>query len=161
MSNSDIIKAQNTPVPLDKCGMALAAQQLMEKWSMLIIREAFYGVGRFEDFQEDLGIPRSVLTDRLKRLVELDILLRIPYRPQGTRTRFGYILTERGQELALTILALMQWGDRWNAPDGAPLLLTHKGCGGSLALELRCDSCGAQPGARDVAYKPGPGSSGA
>ncbi|MEM1073287.1 MAG: helix-turn-helix domain-containing protein [Pseudomonadota bacterium] len=124
MSNSDFIKAQNTPVPLDKCGMALAAQQLMEKWSMLIIREAFYGVGRFEDFQEDLGIPRSVLTDRLKRLVELEILLRIPYRPQGTRTRFGYILTERGQELALTILALMQWGDK-HLNDGVSAISIH------------------------------------
>lgn len=92
--------------------MALAAQLLMEKWSMLIIREAFYGIARFEDFLEDLKIPRSVLTTRLKQLVEIGVLERIPYQPEGARTRYGYVLTDKGRDLGLTILALMQWGDK-------------------------------------------------
>ncbi len=110
-SNNSLIEPKNTPVPLDKCGMALAAQHLMEKWNMLIIREAFYGVARFEDILEDLQIPRSVLTTRLKQLVALGILDRTPYQPEGSRTRNGYVLTKKGWDLGLTILALMQWGD--------------------------------------------------
>lgn len=114
MSNSDMreVIPRNSPVPLDRCGMASAAHLLMEKWNMLIIREAFYGVARFEDILDDLKIPRSVLTTRLKQLVEFGILERIPYRQAGTRTRFGYLLTDKGRELGLVILALMQWGDR-------------------------------------------------
>lgn len=114
MSNSDRaeILPKSTPVPLDTCGMALAAQLLMEKWTMLIVREAFYGIARFEDFQRDLQIPRSVLTARLKRLVEIDVLTIVPYRSEGARKRNGYVLTAKGSELAFTILALMQWGDK-------------------------------------------------
>ena len=92
--------------------MALSAELLMEKWSMLIVREAFYGVARFEDILEDLKIPRSVLTTRLKQLVEIGVLERVPYRPEGSRTRYGYVLTHKGNDLGLTLLALMQWGDK-------------------------------------------------
>lgn len=113
MSNSDESKFTKrlAPVAIDNCGMALAADILMERWTMLIIREAFYGVKRFDDIREDTGIPRSVLTSRLKQLVESGILERHPYRADGARTRYGYVLSDKGRELGLTIIALMQWGD--------------------------------------------------
>jgi len=115
---------RRAPVAMDRCGMALAAELLMEKWTMLIVREAFYGVRRFDDIREDIGIPRSVLTTRLKQLVEHGILSKEPYQTDGARARFQYILTAAGQELALTILAMMQWGDA-HLKGGVPALEVH------------------------------------
>lgn len=114
MSNSSESQLTKYLAPVAKCdcGMALTAELLMEKWTMLIIREAFYGVKRFEDIREDTGIPRSVLTSRLKLLVENGILERKQYQVEGARSRPGYVLTRMGQELSLTIFALMQWGDK-------------------------------------------------
>ncbi|GJL95872.1 MAG: transcriptional regulator [Hyphococcus sp.] len=99
-------------MPVDQCGAALASEIIADRWTLLIIREAFYGVMRYDDIREDIQIPRSVLTHRLKRLVDNDILQREPYQEDGARARFGYVLTEKGKELGLTILALMQWGDK-------------------------------------------------
>lgn len=143
MSNSDAQKVvpRNSPVPLDRCGMASAAHLLMEKWNMLIIREAFYGVARFEDILEDLKIPRSVLTTRLKQLVESGILERTPYRQAGTRTRFGYLLTDKGRELGLVILALMQWGDRHLLDGGSAISVSDRRTGQLLKVGLIPDNC--------------------
>lgn len=114
MSNSALTPQtlrRRSPVPVDQCGAALASEIIADKWTLLIIREAFYGVMRYEDMRADIEIPRSVLTQRLKRLVEHGILERKPYREAGARTRYAYILSSKGKDLALTILALMQWGD--------------------------------------------------
>ncbi|GAA6207114.1 hypothetical protein NBRC116601_04070 [Cognatishimia sp. WU-CL00825] len=92
--------------------MALATEILSDRWTLLILREAFYGVKRYDDMRSDLGIPRSVLTERLKRLVEFGIFIREPYREAGARTRYAYGLSQKGAELGLPILALMQWGDK-------------------------------------------------
>lgn len=89
----------------------MASEIIADRWTLLIIREAFYGVIRYEDIRADIEIPRSVLTQRLKRLVEYGIMERKPYREEGARTRNAYILSHKGKDLALTILALMQWGD--------------------------------------------------
>ncbi|WP_417518583.1 winged helix-turn-helix transcriptional regulator [Minwuia sp.] len=114
MSNSakrDSVR-RSAPVPIDQCGAALATEILSDRWTLLIVREAFYGVMRYDDIRADIGIPRSVLTDRLKRLVSVGILAREPYREVGARSRYGYRLSPMGAELGLTILALMQWGDK-------------------------------------------------
>lgn len=108
-------------VPIDKCGAALAADIISDRWTLLIIREAFYGVKRYNDILESLNIPRSVLTSRLKSLVEHGILAREPYRESGSRTRHGYKLTEKGADLGIMLLALMEWGDK-HIQNGQPAI---------------------------------------
>ena len=94
---------------------------------MLIIRDAFLGVTRFDRFHERLGISRNILTDRLDNLVEHGVLERHPY--QENPVRYDYALTEKGQDLWLVLTAMRQWGDKWEAPDGAPVVLSHDSCG--------------------------------
>jgi DNA-binding HxlR family transcriptional regulator len=126
-----------------------------ERWTMLIVRECFLGVRRFDEFQENLGIARNVLSARLERLVESGILERRRY--QERPERFEYRLTERGIDLWAVLVSLLKFGDRHLAPDGPPLLLEHRGCGGELDDRRRCRRCGADLGARDVVPRPGPG----
>ncbi|MEO0930644.1 MAG: helix-turn-helix domain-containing protein [Pseudomonadota bacterium] len=130
---------RHAPVPLNKCGAALAAEILADRWTLLIIREAFYGVSRYDDIRADIGIPRSVLTARLKTLVAAGILKRVPYQDEGARTRHCYVLSEKGQALGLTMLALMQWGDDY-LKDGIPALaVTHRETGRPLRVGLVSD----------------------
>ncbi len=133
-----------------------ALDVLPDRWSALVLREAFFGVRRFSDFRRNLSIARNTLTDRLNRLVEHGVLVRQPVAE--TNEWEEYRLTEKGLDLYPVVVALMQWGDRWRAPQGPPLLLKHQGCGGELALQLRCSRCGVQPSPREVKYEPGPGS---
>lgn len=125
MSNSDItsgeIRVKQALVPVDQCGMARASELIGDRWSLLILREAFYGVKRFEDVRADINAPRAVLSQRLEQLVQADILERRPYREEGSRTRYEYCLTEQGRELAPVLIALMQWGDKNLRDDPAPL----------------------------------------
>ena len=118
-----------------------ALDVLPDRWSALVLREAFFGVRRFSDFRRNLSIARNTLTDRLNRLVDQGVLVK--QRVAETNEWEEYRLTEMGLDLYPVIVALMQWGDRWRAPEGPPLLLKHRDCGGELALEIRCDSCGA------------------
>src|ERR1700674_3118054 len=110
------------------CSIAQALGVVGEWWTLLIIRDAFRGIRRFEDFQRDLGVARNVLTRRLNRLVDHGILERRLY--QERPDRYEYRLTEKGLDLYGVIVGLMKWGDRWAvAQRGPPLTLTHKGCG--------------------------------
>lgn len=110
MQNDRIRK--HSPVRLDDCGMAHAANILGDRWTLLILREAFYGVTRFEDIRNDTGIPRAVLTSRLKRLVDYGILLKKAYQETGQRKRFAYLLTAAGGELGILLASMMAWGDK-------------------------------------------------
>ncbi len=105
--------------PLDACGIACAADLIGDRWSLLIIREALYGVTRFDAMQADLNIPRTVLSGRLKKLCDGGVLKKRPYQEPGQRTRHQYVLTSKGVDLALAMLALMQWGVK-QMPQGAP-----------------------------------------
>lgn len=124
MSNPERIA--RAPVPLTRCGAARALDEVGDRWTLLILREAFYGVTRFDDMRADLGIPRSVLTQRLARMVEQRLLDRVPYRDEGARARSAYRLTRKGRALAPVILALMRWGDAFLAPDGPALQVTDR-----------------------------------
>lgn len=124
MSNSDAIR--RAPVPVERCGAARALDVIGDRWTLLILREAFYGVTRFDDMRADMGSPRSVLTQRLARMVEEGLLTRVPYREAGARERFAYALTAKGRGLAGVILALMRWGDAYLAPDGPALAVTDR-----------------------------------
>lgn len=123
------------------CSVARALEAIGDRWTMLVIRDAFVGVRRFDEFQERLGIARNVLTDRLSRLVDEGILEKREYqqRPQ----RFEYRLTAKGIDLFPVLVSLMKWGDR-HAPDenGPPMAVVHKGCGGEVDERLLCARCG-------------------
>ena len=116
--------------------MALACDLLGDRWTMLVIREAFYGVSRFDDLRADLGIPRGILSARLKKLVADGVLARQPYREGSARVRHEYHLTERGRELGLALIALMQWGARHLQHEPSPLSITDRRTGEPLQVAL-------------------------
>jgi DNA-binding HxlR family transcriptional regulator len=133
------------------CSVAGTLGVVGEKWSLLVLREAFLGVRRFADLQRVLGAPRAVLTDRLGTLVEAGILERVPYRAEGERQRHEYRLTQKGLDLYPALIALMEWGDRYLTGDGAgPVDLRHRGCGAPVHLALVCEDGHEVDGARDV-----------
>jgi DNA-binding HxlR family transcriptional regulator len=133
-----------------RCSVAGTLAVVGEKWSLLVLREAFFGVRRFADFQRVLGAPKAVLSDRLATLVEPGILARVPYQAEGERQRHEYRLTAKGRDLYPTLVALMQWGDEYLAEGPPSVQLTHKDCGANVHLELRCDAGHEVAGARDV-----------
>jgi DNA-binding HxlR family transcriptional regulator len=137
------------------CSVAKSLELVGERWTMLVVREVFLGNRRFDEIAARLGIARNVLTARLGRLVEEGVLERVRY--QERPERFEYRLTEKGIDLWPVIVSLVQFGDRYYAPDGPPLVLTHKGCGGAVDAHRTCDRCQARLTARDVVAQPGPG----
>jgi DNA-binding HxlR family transcriptional regulator len=122
---------------------------------MLIIRDAFFGVSRFDQLQQRLGIGRNVLARRLDHLVGHGILDRVPY--QQHPVRYDYRLTDKGRDLMLVLTAMRQWGDRWAAPDGPPVELVHRTCGHVATALPSCSQCGKQMKASDVRLIAGPG----
>jgi DNA-binding HxlR family transcriptional regulator len=140
------------------CSLAGALEVVGERWSLLIVRDVMLGLRRFDELQDDLGVARNVLQTRLTRLIEHGVLEKRLYqeRPQ----RYEYRLTEAGLDLWPTIVALLQWGDKYTASEaGAPVLLEHRGCGGAVDEHRICSVCGARLTARDATAKVGPGAS--
>jgi DNA-binding HxlR family transcriptional regulator len=138
------------------CSTAQALEIVGEWWTLLIMRDAFFGVRRFEDFQRRLGVSRSVLTNRLKRLVEEGVLTTREYEHRPPRVE--YLLTKKGADLFPVLVALQQWGDRWASPK-PPVVLTHRACGKLTKPYLSCSACGERIRAEDVVPSPGPGGS--
>lgn len=139
-----------------RCSMAAALNVVSSKSALLILREAFYGTARFDDFALRVGISEPVAAARLRELVADGLLEREPYREPGQRTRMAYRLTDKGAELLPVLVALMQWGDRWLQPDGAPVELRHAGCGEVVQAELRC-AAGHQVPDDELDLAAGPG----
>jgi DNA-binding HxlR family transcriptional regulator len=138
------------------CSVAAALEILGEWWTFLVLRDAFLGVRRFEDFQRRLGIARNVLATRLQTLVAHGVLERRRY--QERPERFEYRLTDKGRDLYPVMIALMQWGDRYNAGEaGPPVELIHEPCGEHTHPRLVCDHCGEPIDPRDIRPQPGPG----
>ena len=135
-----------------RCSVAGTLAVVGEKWSLLILREAFLGVRRFADFQRILGAPKAVLAERLATLVEQGILARVPYRAAGERQRHEYRLTQKGLDLYPTLVALMQWGDTYLGGEAPPPVeLHHRGdCEASVHLSLVCGAGHVLGGAREV-----------
>jgi DNA-binding HxlR family transcriptional regulator len=121
-----------------RCSIGRAMEVVGTRSAMLIMREAFYGTRRFDDFAGRVGITEAVAAKRLRELVDAGLLERTPYQEPGQRTRHEYRLTEMGRDLAPAALALMQWGDRYLADDGAPLRLRHADCGAAVEVQVRC-----------------------
>ncbi|MGH2864829.1 MAG: winged helix-turn-helix transcriptional regulator [Solirubrobacteraceae bacterium] len=138
------------------CSIAGALEVVGERWSLVIVRDIFLGLRRFDEIQSDLGIARNVLQTRLTRLLERGVIERRAYREHPPR--FEYLLTEKGVDLWPTIVALMKWGDRHCPPAaGPPVLLEHRGCGGTIDDHRVCERCGARLCAHDARALPGPG----
>jgi DNA-binding HxlR family transcriptional regulator len=142
----------------ENCSVKRALDVVGEKWTLLVLREAFYGARRFEQFQAHVGCARNLLSERLNTLVEAGVMRRVPYREPGQRERHEYRLTDKGLDLLPAVIALMEWGDRWAAdPDGAAVEITHRDCGHRVELALRCSNDGVPLTPRDLQPRPGPG----
>ena len=137
------------------CSIAATLELIGERWTILILRDLFLGVHRFEEIQRDLGIARNILQRRLSRLVEEGLVRRVPY--QERPARFEYRLTRKGVDLWPVLISLQKWGDLYTADGGPPVVLEHKGCGGTVDDRRRCDGCGADLDPWDVVPKLGPG----
>ncbi len=137
------------------CSVAQCLEVAGEWWTMLIVRDAFLGVTRFDEFQERLGISRNVLNQRLGHLIEHGVLRRSRYSEHPPR--YEYRLTAKGRDLWPVLNAMRQWGDKHAAPDGPPLLMIHKSCGNVTDAVVSCSRCGERLTPRDVTAAPGPG----
>lgn len=138
------------------CSVARALAVIGDRWTLMLLRDAFLGVRRFEDFERRLGISRSIIADRLKLLVTEGVLRREAY--QAAPVRHEYRLTEKGLALHPVLMAMVHWGDAHYAGEaGAPLLHRHKACGCDFAPVTACSVCGETVGPRDVEVRPGPG----
>jgi DNA-binding HxlR family transcriptional regulator len=135
--------------PGQTCSIAKALEVVGERWTLLIVRDVMTGHRRFDELQKSLGVARNVLSARLQRLVEEDILERRAY--QESPERYEYFLTEKGLDLWPSLVALLGWGDRHTEyPDGPPLLVFHKECGGPVSDRGVCEGCGETLNARDA-----------
>ncbi len=124
------------------CSIAGALELVGERWTLLILREAFLGTRRFDEFQANLGIARNVLQSRLERLVQEGVLRRERY--QERPERFEYKLTRKGVDLWPVLVSLMKWGDKYTAENGPPVVIRHVGCGGEIDDRRICTACGKQ-----------------
>ena len=143
---------------IDTCTIGRAMAILGEKWTVVVLREVFNGVRRFDDMRAHTGIPRQVLTNRLGTLVESGVLRREPYREPGSRIRHEYRLTAKGLDLYPVLIAVGEWGDRYLAdPEGPPLEFAHRACAAPVHTEIHCAAGHHVRANRDVVTRPGPG----
>jgi DNA-binding HxlR family transcriptional regulator len=127
--------------PNQYCSVASTLEIIGERWTMLVLRDIFLGMRRFEEIQRDLGVARNILQTRLERLVANGILVKRPYQERPLRNE--YRLTEKGADLWPVLVALLKWGDKYAIAGERPMILQHRGCGGELDDRRRCVVCGA------------------
>jgi DNA-binding HxlR family transcriptional regulator len=140
------------------CSIEAALRVVGEKWTFLVLREAFNGVRRFDDMRRRTGMPRQILSNRLGSLVGQGLLRKSSYREPGQRSRCEYRLTSQGLDLFPLLVALLEWGDKYAASEDGPLMqLRHRDCGAPVRLQLGCAEGHLLGSARDVTPVPGPG----
>ncbi|BCJ41564.1 transcriptional regulator [Actinoplanes ianthinogenes] len=143
---------------VDNCTIGRAMAILGEKWTMVVLREVFNGIRRFDDMRVRTRIPRQVLANRLADLVEHGVLRREPYQEPGARVRHEYRLTPKGFDLYPVLIALAGWGDRYLAdPEGPPIEFVHRDCAAELRVAIHCTEGHTVTDQRDVVSRPGPG----
>ena len=142
----------------DGCTIAAALDVVGDRQTFLVMREVVTGVRRFADIQELTGMPRQVLSNRLKRLVDEGLLRRHTYTAPGSRPREEYRLTPKGFDLYPVLLALLAWGNRYaGGPDGPTAQFVHRDCGAEVHLVARCDDGHDLDDPRQIVPRPGPG----
>ncbi|MFT3801515.1 MAG: helix-turn-helix domain-containing protein [Burkholderiaceae bacterium] len=140
----------------EACSMARTVSVIGDRWTLMILRDCFLRVRRFEAFQQRLGITRPLLASRLKKLVDAGVLAKEPY--QQRPPRHEYRLTPKGLDLYPVVMAIVHWGDvHMTEPAGRPLLHTHRGCGRDFDPVMVCSECGEPLRATHVHVRPGPG----
>lgn len=143
---------------VDNCTIQRSLDVMGDRWSLIVLREVFQGIRRFDDMTVRTAIPRQVLTDRLRRLVDDGILRKEPYRVPGQRERHEYRLTDRGLDLYPVLIALQEWGNRYLAdPAGPPIEFAHRDCGERVRLVVRCEAGHDVSSRRQVVGRIGPG----
>lgn len=140
----------------ERCSVARTVSVIGDRWTLLILRDCFLGVRRFEEFQQRLGIARPLLSDRLRKLVDEGVLRKVPY--QESPPRHEYRLTPKGLDLHPVLMAIVHWGDvHLSGRKGRPLLHRHVRCGHLFDPVTVCSECGEELSAREVTVEPGPG----
>ncbi len=135
----------------ERCSVARALDLLADRWLLLVVREAFFGARRFGEFEQRLGVSRSVLSKRLGQLVTSGIFATKPYVDQGQRPRDEYVLTKKGADLVPVLAALMEWGDQHAAsPDGPPVRLVKAHTSARVRLAFVTDNAGREVEPNDV-----------
>ncbi|MFM9589256.1 winged helix-turn-helix transcriptional regulator [Streptomyces scabiei] len=138
------------------CSIARTLEIVGEKWTILILREVWYGSSRFSDFERVLGCPRNLLAARLRKLVDEGVLATETYKEPGSRSRPKYVITPKGMDLVPAVLGLLQWGDRYRAdPEGPAVLTRHHACGAHVEVQICCRQ-GHAVQADDIESVPGP-----
>ncbi|MFF0201406.1 winged helix-turn-helix transcriptional regulator [Streptomyces sp. NPDC005017] len=138
------------------CSIARTVDILGDGWTLLVLREVFYGESRFDGFIDSLGIARNTLTDRLRRLEALGMLERSVHQTEPVRHE--YLLPDKGRDFIGVLSAINAWGDRWLAHDeGVPVKVRHTTCGHDTQARVVCSSCGEPLRHEDVAVRTGPG----
>jgi DNA-binding HxlR family transcriptional regulator len=142
----------------DNCQVERSLAVFGDRQSMVVIREVFNGVRRFDDMQKHSGVNRQVLSNRLTHLVDEGILRRVPYQPEGSRARHEYRLTQKGLDLYPILTSLAEWGARYVADEEGPAVeMGHRGCGAAVHAVLVCDDGHRIEELREVSPRPGPG----
>jgi len=139
------------------CSIAATLAIIGDRWTLLILRDIFRGVRRFSQLESDLGIAKNLLADRLAKLVDHDVVEKVPYQTRPVRNE--YRLTAKGADLSTALIALMGWGDRWYATEGAPTVLVHEDCGTPIEQTVRCPQCAESINPGRIKSRPGPGRS--
>lgn len=140
----------------EPCSLARTLAVVGDRWTLLVLRDCFLGIRRFDEFEKRLGITRHVLADRLKKLVSHGVLTKAPYQQRPRREE--YRLSEKGLELHPVIMSLVSWGDRHMADErGSPVVHIHKSCGQQMRPITVCSECGEAVGARDIRVEIGSG----
>ncbi|MCA2214698.1 winged helix-turn-helix transcriptional regulator [Jidongwangia harbinensis] len=143
---------------IETCTISRAMEIIGEKWTLVVLREIFSGVRRFDDMRVRTHIPRQVLTNRLATLVEHGVLRREPYQEPGARVRHEYRLTPKGLDLYPVLIAVAAWGDTYLCdPEGPPLEFAHRTCDGAVHVEVHCANQHRVTTNRDITPRPGPG----
>ncbi|MFJ8931442.1 MULTISPECIES: helix-turn-helix domain-containing protein [unclassified Streptomyces] len=138
------------------CSIARTMDLLGDWWTPLVLREAFYGITRFDVFQQELGIARTTLAERLRRLVEAGLMEKRAY--DSAPVRHDYVLTEKGRDFFGVLAAMNAWGNRWlSGEEGAPVVFEHDRCGHAAEAEVVCGHCGEPMAAEDTHARMGPG----
>jgi DNA-binding HxlR family transcriptional regulator len=140
----------------ERCSIARTVSVIGDRWTLLILRDCFLGIRRFEAFETRLGITRHILADRLKTLVDQGVLKKVPYHDR--QVRYEYRLTQKGLDLYPVLMSIVHWGDTYTTGEaGRPMLHQHLPCGHQFDPVLVCSECGEPVDPREVRVMPGPG----